>query len=146
MLFPERKETRSGNMRNCRMYAKNNGRRVSSKHAQIYKPLHLRHLRFPLTPLQISWSGSVLTLLPPPIDSTSQIFHPPPKSLHDITYMLHLIELDLQLIDLSQNFMEARDFGVSVCDCGACGQSLCQGRGLGLCRELWAEEYELANN
>ena len=37
------------------------GERVSSKHAQINKPLHLRHLRFPFdfTPLFMDWLCSL---------------------------------------------------------------------------------------
>ena len=71
-----------------------------------------------------------------PINTSLQPFHPRAESLHDIADMAHLVELDLELVDLAEDFSEAFDFGVGSGDGGGGAGGLMVGGALGLGCEL----------
>lgn len=60
------------------------------------------------------------------------------EALDNLPNAPHLVELDLQLVDLAQDLVEAGDFGVGVLDCVARAGVLRCGCGLRLGRELEA--------
>jgi hypothetical protein len=82
--------------------------------------------------LRRSW-GALLQLhfLVQRLDSRSKCFH-------DLANALYLLEFDLQLVDLTQDLVEAGDFGVGHCDEVAGAVVLSLGRLLRLRVELYS--------
>lgn len=72
----------------------------------------------------------------PPVNSSLQSLNPGAEPLDDITDMPHLVELDLELVDLAQDLAKAGDFGVGDGDGGGGAGGLVRGGALGLGCEL----------